>query len=178
MFKPGQVIPQGYTVCVSSWENDADHPQQNYLFGLTKDEVNDVLKFTSLFTHAMDDLCNDDITDEAIIELLMVKYHESEISAHFINKFFGLDTPPNENCTDEEYYNYIKEQSDHDDIMENLHSFLGTPVDYDYDFARVVSNVSVYFFPEGFTVPEMPPVLVKFDGSWQARSKGVDHWKI
>ncbi|AZU98360.1 hypothetical protein SEPL_009 [Salmonella phage SE_PL] len=178
LFRPGAHIPKGYTVCITSWENDGDDYDNNFIRGIqTKEEVNQLLHIMTWFSHREEDMGNEDIQHEEILERLHQGHIDGIFTPEFVNKHFDLELPAVD-CTDEEFDDWLDSvvlNNGYNDVEDFIHQTLGYPVQYDSDFARMVERVHVYFFEEDLHIPDAPKPITTFDGAYRADK--VD-WKM
>lgn len=160
--KFGQYVPAGFSISVTSWENDGDDYRTETIHGLTKNEVNDWIKVLSLFSHAVDDLGNNDYNAGQTFEALI----ESGISKQFALKHLGVELPSEDDSEEETQRMWDKFESNQYELMDKLQEVLSSPVQYDCDFMRMVDSVTVYEFEEEFTMPAAPEPLRDFDMSY------------
>lgn len=180
LFKPGSVIQKGYTISITSWENDGDDYDDNFIKGLPDVYiVNEVLHVVKWFSHAADDMGNDDIAHEEILSRLWDCVQSGIITKEFFDRFLpDVEFPTG--STDEEHDDWLDRvaQADGYEVVGDMvREFCGYPVQYEYDFARMVERVNVYYFDEDFKVPDMPGTVAKFDGSWGERNS-TKEWKL
>lgn len=181
LFRPGTTIPKGYTLAVTSWENDGDHYDTIFIKGLEdKNIVNQVLHVLRWFSHARDDMGNDQIAHEEILCRLYDAYHAGVITEKYFNRFLcDVELPPLLNSDEnfDEWLETVVKNEGYDEVADMVREFLGCAIEYDYDHARVVSDVRVYFFDTPFEVPPAPKHLINFDGSWKNRADQSE-WTI
>ena len=71
--KFGQVIPKGLAMAITTWENDADRYSTQMVYGLEKEEINQVIHVLEWFSsngRRGEYLGNNDYNHEAILEKL------------------------------------------------------------------------------------------------------------
>lgn len=180
LFRPGAVIQKGYTVAITSWENDGDEYDTIFIKGLpSKDIVNQVLHVLKWFSHSTDDMGNEDIQHEEILDRLWNGIENGIITKEFFDRFLDEVEFPVIG-TDEDHDNWldrVAQSGGYEEVENMVRGFNGYPVQYECNFARMVENVRIHYFEEDFKVPNMPPALVTFSGSWSDRKSTVE-WKL
>jgi|AGFS01.1.fsa_nt_gi hypothetical protein len=124
-----------------------------------------------------DDMGNDPIQHEEILSRLHTAYKADIISFEFIQKHLEIDMIAKD-CTDEEWDNWL------DSIVENdaytcvedfVRSICGCPVQYDYDHARMVERIDVYYFDNDIHIPAAPKPMQQFKGGYHDEKV---EWKL
>jgi hypothetical protein len=72
-------IPAGYQIHITSWENDGDHSQTKVISGLTRDELELIIKFCNWFKKKG----NDYFEIEQEIETLFQEFLTSSLKEKF-----------------------------------------------------------------------------------------------
>lgn len=174
LFKSGSIIPLGYTVSVTTWENDGDDYTYQHIKGINNIElVKQFIFLLGWFSGSAADMGGGDMQHEEILTRLFDNYKDGKFSTEFIERFIDGKKLPELNCTDEEFEDWLDSCATDGvftDIEEELHCLLGYPVNYDENYARVVSEVSVFYFEEEFIVPAAPEPIKKFSGKWNKDS--------
>lgn len=160
-FYPGSVIPAGFAISFQSWENDGDHYQVNSLLGLTKEEVDYLIKIAPLFVSKNNSnfrgYGNSDFNVDVVYDIINVTLN---CEREMMEKFFSISVPegfassedPTELCS-----------FDENEVLESIQEILGSPAEYDYDFIRVLENIKVYAFDKEFVIPALPEPLENFN---------------
>lgn len=138
-----------FTIRVTSWENDADHYKTNQITGLALSEADFYYEVASLFSRSVNEYANPGLgNDNHSIEVLIGAI------APIVNKYIDRLSPEQREMwgqyggdVDSDDFNW--EDIDEDYLHELLHSFLGYPVEYDYDFCRVAEIITVEEIFEG-----------------------------
>lgn len=161
----GTVIPAGIAMSVTTWENDGDEYQTNTLYNLTREEVQYWVNLLKWFTSNEQDLGNEDYNNSAFVERL---FEEQEmLSPAITKKFFDIDVPALDAEDGEEldmYFELCDEKEN--DICDALQKVLGDPVQYDYDFCRVVDGIKIFDIKEDIVIPDAPKAEYFVDGSY------------
>lgn len=149
----GTVIPAGYMMTFLTWENDGDHYKETNIMGLEYEEVEYLSRLMPLFAskncRKNKGYGNADFNDDIVFELIE-KTQESE--REMLEKFFAIKVPADfKHMADDELVSY-----DEDDVRMKIQKITGTPVEYDYDFIRVMDTVRVYEFASEFVIPKLP----------------------
>lgn len=156
-FKAGEVIPAGFAIGVTSWENDADDYQDNYLYNVP-------YRFLPCWEELMkafsSDGQDDGMGNEDWNPWLLFDYcvENEKITPEFTNFYLGFEIPTTE--SEEEYETLLdifisKKQYIAQDKIQKL---LGTPVGYDSDFMRVAEKFIVYKIEEPIEIPAFVPI--------------------
>lgn len=154
--KFGTVIPAGYMLEITTWENDADHYKTIFKTGLqTKEEVNQYLWVLSHCRSSQsrsgnNGFGNEDYDKFNFNEFLENSINDGKLTLEFANKVFYYEP------YDEAKKDYPIDEYDQLLAIQDL---LGDPVEYDYDFIRVCENISVRYLAEPIAIPE--PSLVE-----------------
>ena len=158
----GKTYPAGYAVKISSWENDGDHSEQTFLFGLSKEKVNFYQAFLEHFDchHSSSRLGNEDYNPYTAFSVIERLYdsHQEAIQEEF--KDFDMNL-----IIDEERLDGIDTTAEiHADFFDSLYQLitdlLGDPVDYDPPFVRVFDGIEVYYLPNEIKIPPLKKVKV------------------
>lgn len=180
LFRPGAVIPKGYTIAITSWENDGDDYDTVFVKGIpSKEIVNEVLHVLTWFSHANEDMGNEDIQHEEILDRLWDCIGNGTITKEFFDRFLAEVEFPVFG-TDEEHDDWldrVAQAGGYDEVEEMVRGFMGYPVQYDSNFARMVEGVRIHHFEEDFKVPDMPKALAQFSGAWSERNS-TKEWKL
>ena len=130
-----------YTVRVTSWENDADHYETNEIRELTKADAEFYRDLASLFLFVREERCrngNEYHEPEAIIQAIapVIEKHLPTMSDHQAERWkqFNVDVEADD---------FSLTNMDEDQLIEQMYEILGSPVDYDYGFYRMVSCIEV-----------------------------------
>ena len=180
LFKPGAVIPKGYTITITSWENDGDDYDTVYIKGLpTKDIVNEVLLVLKWFGHAYEDMGNDNIQHEEILDRLWYCIEGGTITKEFFDRFMGdVEFPViGDDQAHDDWLDRVAQSGGYDEVEDMVRGFCSYPMQYDHDFARMVEKAQIHYFAEDFKVPEMPPAIAEFDAGWGNRNRNKE-WKL
>ena len=179
LFTPRRVIPAGYAVIVNTWENDGDDYGEYHILGIPdKAMVNQLLHVLQWFAHSSDDMGNEDIQHEEILDRLWNGIQHGFITSEFFKRYLDIEFPVGSTDDDhDDWLDRIASTGGFAKVQSMVHKFLGFPVSYDIDFARMVENVEVRYFEQEYVVPALENPLASFDGSWQERHK-VDPWKL
>ncbi|AKY01997.1 hypothetical protein AU097_gp126 [Klebsiella phage JD18] len=155
--KFGQVIPKGLAMAITTWENDADRYSTQMVYGLEKEEINQVIHVLEWFSsngRRGEYLGNNDYNHEAILEKLHTE--QKYVTPEFSKKFFGVDVPAYD-CSDEEFDAYLDNHySCSNEVMYAIQAWLGNPIEYDYDFMRVFEKVEIFDIKEEIRIPDAP----------------------
>lgn len=161
-FNPGTVIPAGYIVKITTWENDGDYYKDKYHFGLTQSDV----QFFELVKPYFDSRHNggkhrsygngeySPYMAETFFELMG---ENLEFSEQF-KKFMGLDSTMYD-PEDGDYTNSFSHDKFCEHIQENFTNY--STDSYDADFIRVIETVEVYHSENEYVVPELPLTKIK-----------------
>lgn len=182
MFEPGQVIPKGVAVFVTSWENDGDDYRTTRHYAFPREHINSLLYVLKRFAANEDDLGNQDVDTSVLAEMLLTAYHEDFITKEFIQDVMGVTHPiPRVGCTDEEFNDFL----DNVNVYKALIAFLDCPVQYDWGHCRCVSDVKILEIEEDIVIPTLPEALWEISAENQKRSGGtwvnnypVDSWEF
>lgn len=180
LFRPGAVIPKGYTIAITSWENDGDDYDTIYVKGLpTTDIVNEVLHVLKWFGHCSDDMGNEDIQHEEILDRLWNGIEDGIITKEFFDRFMGdIEFPViGDDEAHDDWLDRVAQNGGYEDVEDMVRGFLSYPMQYESNFARMLESVVIHHFEQEFKVPAMPPALTKFDASWSERGSNTV-WKI
>lgn len=155
---PGEVIPAGYTVQVTSWENDGDDYKYRTIHGLTKAEVQQFLNIAPYFYSGCNDKQNfgNDDFNEGIINFVAQNYLEDKISTDLAKRLFGIDFAVHSAEELAEDCNFSS--SELADVVMAIQKWLGTPEQYEDDFIRVFQAATVHYVPEEIKVPVLNEV--------------------
>ncbi|ATI17787.1 hypothetical protein [Aeromonas phage AS-yj] len=152
----GTVIPRGYIVGITSWENDGDYYHTIYHTGLTRDDVDFFRVIAPFFNSANDwkepGYGNDPYTDALVFELFD-KLEENPHMANQFKRFLDIDC----NVIDEEegVPNWVT-------ILETIKKNITHEATYyDGDFIRVVESIDVWFIHDEFEIEEIPANFVE-----------------
>lgn len=138
-----------FTLRVTSWENDADHYETNRLTGLTRDDADFYYEVASLFSRSVNSRPNPGMgNDEHSIQVLLGAI------APIVNKYIDRLSPEQKEMWEQyggdvESEDFNWDDVDEDYLLEILHSFLGFPVDYGYEFCRVAEIIVIEQITEG-----------------------------
>lgn len=183
MFKPGQHIPAGLLVQITSWENDGDDYRTEDLYNFPEKHINELLTVLQWFSAKESDLGNQEVHIEVLAERLINAYHEGSLSKEFIQSYFKLPSLPREDALEEEFNAFY--DAVNSNILDDFYKFLSYPVQYDYGHCRCVSNVSIRRIEEDIIIPELPAPFKEFSAEHQVRVCGKwvnnpdkSEWKI
>lgn len=180
LFLPGAVIPKGYTIAITSWENDGDDYDTIYIKGLPSESiVNEVLLVLKWFGHCHDDMGNENIQHEAILCRLWDCIENGTITKEFFDRFMGdVEFPVIGTYKDQDdWLDRVASNGGYEEVEDMVRGFLSYPMQYESDFARMLERVVIHHFEEDFKVPNMPPELVKFDAGW-GKLNADKEWKL
>jgi hypothetical protein len=150
--KKDNVIPPGYQLHVTTWENDGDHYQRKILSGLTEKEVRFYVdlgeRFKSGSNNGMKTLGNHGHATEVLVDevkRMLVKHPDLPTKTITMWQEAISNTEGcKDNCQDCEI-----------DCDAKIHgilcdTLLGHTVEYDYEtnFCRVFDNFEVFYVPE------------------------------
>ncbi|AFC21922.1 hypothetical protein GAP32_464 [Cronobacter phage vB_CsaM_GAP32] len=145
----GTVIKKGFIVEIESWENDADNYGTVITSGLTKVEADFLVTIARAFVskngsyknRSASGFGNDEINTRVITFLVKTICELNEESKASVLERFSLT-------------NY--EEFDKGDWISFLNDFVtGDPVEYDWDFCRVVETITVKYLENDFVVPHI-----------------------
>ncbi|BEH88054.1 hypothetical protein [Klebsiella phage phiKp_21] len=142
----GSTIKAGYTVSVTTWENDGDNYQTNDIVGLSKEDAKmfiDTLPIFKSVNSKKKGLGNKELNINQYLGKFEDLINNNIITVSFAEKYFGYINPNSDYDEDEQQ----------DTIIEALSEILGYPVEYDYGFIRVVEKVQVLYFDEDIVIP-------------------------
>ena len=166
MFKPGDVIPKGNTLLITSWECDADAYRTTITHEFPDEHLQSLLVVLKWFGANENDLGNEEHDSFVIAERLLTAYHEDEITKDFLLDIMKVQVqPPREGCTDEEFNNFC----DGVDVYKVLLQFLDCPQMYDYGHCRAVSKVQVLKIEKDIVIPVLPEPIAEFNAENQKR---------
>lgn len=151
LVETGSTIPKGYSVSVTSWENDGDHYHTTVHHGLTEIQGKFLVAVAKLFKSRHNGsrwkyFGNGDITDIAVERIIEIVTEDFESNEEVL-KLFDFDLLADD--VDKYEVAYF--------LQETL---LGYPVEYDSDFCRVAETIKLYFLEEDFVVPELKLIEV------------------
>jgi len=152
LVETGSTIPKGYSVSVTSWENDGDHYSTIVHHGLTEIQGKFLVAVAKLFKSRHNGgrgkyFGNGDITDTAVERIVEIVTEDFESNEEVL-KLFNFDLL----ADDVDKYEVVYF------LQETLLSY---PVEYDSDFCRVAETIKLYFLEEDFVVPELKLIEVK-----------------
>lgn len=142
----GSTIKSGYTVSVTTWENDGDNYQTNDIVGLSKEDAKmfiDTLPIFKSVNSKKKGLGNKELNINQYLGKFEDLINNNIITVSFAEKYFGYINPNSDYDKDEQQ----------DTIIEALSEILGYPVEYDYGFIRVFEKVQVLYFDEDTVIP-------------------------
>lgn len=141
------IIPAGYKVIVTSWENDADYYRTEYLQGLSQEELNIVLELIELF--------RDSKNPDYIGNVSNMTYDNSpEKVTNILNNFYKKHKNSELfKYVDSEYT--IENEEDYSEIVFELLYELGLSGNSEYFLTRVVDSITVYYFETNVYAPKI-----------------------
>lgn len=178
MFAPGTVIKKGYTLSITSWENDGDDYDTKIVSEISDyHRLNEYLLVLGWFSHCADDMGGTHLDHQEMLTRLFDNYKNGKLTLEFISTF--IESPfPSISSTEEDFEDWLDSiASEYGDVEDRLHELLGYPVSYDTEYMRVVSKVEVHYFDEDFVVPDLPKPQFVFDGDWRVKST-YEGWSI
>lgn len=180
LFRAGTLIPKGFALAITSWENDGDDYKTLFIKGLqSKNITNEVLHVLGWFSHCRDDMGNDNIDHEEILTRLWSGIESGIITKEFFDLFLEEVEFPviGDDYEHDNWLDRVAQSEGYEAVEEMVRNFCGIPEQYEMNHARMVENVKVHFFQEDFHVPDMPPAIAQFSGAWCERSK-ITEWKL
>jgi len=146
LVETGSIIPKGYSVAITSWENDGDHYNTVNQHGLSYEQAVFLVSVAKLYTS--NKYGNKEFNDFVIDDMLEL-VEKSEIKEEVLKllSLYNIDL-----------YN---EELDSYCVLEFIQScILGNPVEYDYEFCRVFSDAEIFLIEEDFIVPEFKRIKI------------------
>ena len=156
----GTVIPAGYLVKVTTWENDGDDYDTCLVSGLTEQEKDFLVYIIPLFksAHVFPGEVAGYGNEDATFALMagVVEIAEANGTQAQVQRFFNMS------C--EEIIEYIDDDCEDaiDDFMQEAQAFLSIPMSYDDTFVRVVETVEVVYLDKEIVFPTIPTGQVVF----------------
>lgn len=152
----GQVIPRGFAISCTSWENDGDDYQENAIYNVKPSHTKCWLAVVKCFASNNTDpngMGNEDYSGDAFFEYCVE--HE-DITPEFCEEIFGFVLPHGDYTEDEfdarlEDFYQVQYKA-----MEKIQKLIGVPVQYDYDFMRVAETFKLFYIIEDIVIPEAP----------------------
>ena len=150
------IIPAGYRVSITSWENDADNYKTEFMEGLQKSSVEFLIDFAKLFysRHNYHDLeGHGNMYDPSANELKSFR----EACVEVINNHINKDTESNllQYFWDEDNGGLYEDQ--HDGIMELAYELGLTGGDF---FTRVFESAKVEYIPTEIVLQDVTEEFV------------------
>lgn len=159
-FNPGTVIPAGYIVKITTWENDGDYYKDKYHFGCTMADVNFfglIKPYFGSHNSNKKNYGNDDY-DVGMAETFFELLEKHPNFAQQFSKFMGIDSTMYD-FEDGDYTNSFSHSNFCEFIQENFTNY--STDSYDHDFIRVIETVEVYHSKTEYVVPELPLTKIK-----------------
>ncbi|UOX40515.1 hypothetical protein UGMREWDR_CDS0209 [Aeromonas phage GomatiRiver_11] len=159
-FAPGTVIPEGYVIKITSWENDGDDYADILHTGRPMKDIEFFEKIKPIFKSRHNSkrrgYGNGDYNPEMAADLFEIFVENTHLSAQF-KHYLGL-TPDMYDSIDGDYTNSFN----HDDFCEMVkENITGCAKQYDFDFIRVVEAIKIEYNRSEYVVPELQLVKIK-----------------
>ena len=150
------IIPSGYRVTITSWENDADNYKTEFMEGLQKPSVEFLIDFAKLFysqNNYRGPKGHGNMYDPSASELNSF----SEACVEVINKHINRDTESNLLQYFWDDYNVCLYDDQHDGVMELAYELGLSGGDF---FTRVFESAKVEYIPSEIILQDVTEEFV------------------
>lgn len=159
-FAPGTVIPEGYVIKITSWENDGDDYDDVIHTGRPMKDIEFFEKIKPIFSSCHDGknkgYGNRDYNPGMAADLFEIFVENMHLSLQF-KHYLGL-TPDMYDPLDGDYTNSFSHDNFCKMVKENI---TGYAKQYDFDFIREVESIEIEYNPSEYVVPELHLVKIK-----------------